>query len=103
MPEPDRIARCAEFVAKRTQPSHEPTPDELAHAETGELHHPGDIAGEDHGPDDHGETHGHDDHAHPEEALGPVDSARWGAFVVGIAAGLLVALCLVLTTSVIGS
>ena len=90
-------------MAKQTQTSHEPTPDELDHAATGELHHPGDIADEPHGPDDHGETHGHDDHAHQGDALGPVDTAAWGAFVVGIAAGLLVVLCLVLTTSVIGA
>jgi hypothetical protein len=90
-------------VARKTQADHEPTPDELDHAETGELHHPGDIAGEAHGADDHGETHGHDDHAHAEEVLGPVDAARWGAFLVGIGAGLLVALCLVLTIAVIGT
>jgi hypothetical protein len=92
-------------VAKQTQTqtSHEPTPDELEHAETGELHHPGDIAGEEHGTDDHGDAHGHDDHAHAGEALGPVDTAAWGAFLVGIGAGLLVALCLVLTISVIGA
>jgi len=90
-------------MAKQTQTSHESTPDELDHAATGELHHPGDIADEPHGPDDHGETHGHDDHAHAGEALGPVDTAAWGAFVIGIAAGLLVVLCLVLTTSVIGA
>ena len=90
-------------MAKKTQTSHEPTPDEQAHAPSGELHHPGDIAGEDHGPDDHGETHGHDDHAHAEEALGPVDTARWGAFLVGIAAGLLVVICLVMTIYVIGA
>jgi len=65
--------------------------------------HPGDAAGEAHGPDDHGMTHGQDDHAHPGEALGPVDTAMWGAFAVGIAAAMLVVLCLVLTLSVIGS
>ncbi|TMF41301.1 MAG: hypothetical protein E6I26_01150 [Chloroflexi bacterium] len=85
-----------------TPTSHEPTTAELSQADA-ESHHPGDIAGEAHGPDDHGTTHGHDDHAHPGEALGPVDTAMWGAFAVGIAAGLLVVLCLVLTLSVIGS
>ena len=73
------------------------------HAPTGEVHHPGDVAGEAHGADDHGDTHGHDDHAHAEEALGPVDVAAWGAFAVGIAAGLLVTLCLVLTIFVYGT
>lgn len=84
----------------KTQTSHEPTPDELAHG-TGEVHHPGDLAGEAQGPDDSGETHGHDDHAHGEEALGPVDTARWGAFLVGIGAGLIVGLCLVITTTLL--
>ncbi|HEY3163667.1 MAG TPA: hypothetical protein VGJ71_04870 [Candidatus Limnocylindrales bacterium] len=81
---------------------HEPSPDELAHATTGpELHHPGDLADEPHGADDHGETHGHDDHAHGAEALGPVDVMAWGALVVGVAAGLAVALCLVIATSLL--
>src|SRR6185295_13226252 len=63
----------------KTQTSHEPTPDELAHG-TGEVHHPGDLAGEAHGPD---------------------DTARWGAFLVGIGAGLIVGLCLVITTTLL--
>ena len=82
-----------------TQTSHEPTPDELEHAGTDRGHHPGDLAGEAHGPDDHGETHGHDDHAHGGDALGPIDTMAWAALVVGIAAGLVVALCLVITMS----
>jgi hypothetical protein len=83
----------------KTQTSHEPSPDELEHASAdGGLHHPGDLAGETHGPDDHGETDGHDDHAHAEETLGPVDVQAWGALILGIGAGLLVVLCLVITT-----
>ncbi len=82
-----------------TRTTHVPSPDELAHAAGGELHHPGDVAGETHGPDDHGETHGHDDHAHAGEALGPVDVAAWGAFAVGAVAALLIVLCLVLTVA----
>lgn len=62
-------------------------------------HQPGDIDAEPHGPDDHGETDGHDDHAHGSEALGPIDTTRWGAFVGGILLGLVVAVCLVVTTS----
>lgn len=80
-----------------TQTSHEPTADELEHAATDRGHHPGDIANEAHGPDDHGETHGHDDHAHGGEALGPVDVQAWGALAVGLAAGAVVWLCLVVT------
>ncbi|HET7029780.1 MAG TPA: hypothetical protein VFI34_04675 [Candidatus Limnocylindrales bacterium] len=86
-------------MSGKTQTSHEPTPDELEHAGTDRGHHPGDVAGEAHGPDDHGETHGHDDHAHGSEALGPVDVWAWGALAAGIGAGLLVALCLVITMS----
>jgi len=83
----------------KTNPSHEPSPDELAHGSDDQgLHHPGDIAEEAHGPDDHGETHGHDDHAHGgADALGPVDVRAWGALALGVGAGLLVALCLVIT------
>jgi len=85
-----------------TQSSHEPGPDELSHATPhGEPHHPGDIADESHGPDDHGETDGHDDHAHGSEALGPVDVQAWGAFGVGIALGLIVAVCVALSTGAI--
>jgi hypothetical protein len=82
-----------------TQTSHEPTPDEVAHADSDRGHHPGDIAGEAHGPDDHGETDGHDDHAHEADELGPIDLPRWGALVLGLAAGLLVALCLLITAN----
>jgi len=82
-----------------TQTSHEASPDEREHGSADHgLHHPGDLVDEAHGPDDHGETHGHDDHAHAAEALGPVDVLAWGALGLGLAAGLLVALCLVVTT-----
>ena len=90
-------------MSGKTETSHEPTAGELERAEGGGLQHPGDIAGEVHGPDDHGETHGHDDHAHGSETLGPVDVAAWGAFAIGIAAGLVVVLCLVITTTLLGS
>ena len=87
----------------KTETHQEPTPEELANAGDGERHHPGDIVGEPHGVDDHGETHGHDDHAHPSEQLGPVDSAAWAAFAVGIAAGLLVALVLAFSLALTGA
>jgi hypothetical protein len=88
----------------KTKTSHEPSPDELAHADADHgLHHPGDLAGEAHGPDDHGETDGHDDHAHEAEALGPVDVVAWGALALGVAAGLLVVLCLVITTRLLAA
>jgi hypothetical protein len=87
----------------KTTTSHEPSPDELAHPADHGLHHPGDLVDEAHGPDDHGETHGHDDHAHDGETLGPVDIQAWGALLIGVGAGLLIALCLVITTSIVGS
>ena len=84
--------------------SHTPSPDELAHADADHgLHHPGDLADEAHGTDDHGETHGHDDHAHRVEALGPVDVRAWGALAIGVGAGLLVVLCLVITTRLLAT
>jgi ABC-type nickel/cobalt efflux system permease component RcnA len=86
------------------QTSHEPSPDELEHASADRgLHHPGDLAAEAHGSDDHGEADGHDDHAHGEEALGPVDVQAWGALIVGVAAGLLIVLCLVITTRLLAA
>lgn len=48
---------------------------------------------------DHGDDHGHDDHAHAEEPLGPIDVAAWGAGVLGIALGLVVAVCFYVVTS----
>jgi hypothetical protein len=54
-----------------------------------DAHRPGDIADEPHGPDDH---------AHGSEALGPVDVQAWGALAVGIGLGLIVAICVALST-----
>ena len=62
------------------------------------LHHPGDVADEAHGPDDHGDTDGHDDHAHGGEVLGPIDVQAWGALALGVGAGLLVVLGLLIST-----
>jgi hypothetical protein len=56
-----------------------------------------------HAPDDHGEDHGHDDHAHTdEELLGPIDAIAWGAGVIGVVLGLVVALAFALLTGTIG-
>ena len=49
---------------------------------------------------DHGDEHGHDDHAHDEEPLGPIDIAAWGAGVLGIALGAVIAVCFMLATAV---
>jgi hypothetical protein len=56
--------------------------------------HPGDAENEAHGVGDHGDDGGHADHGHGSDALGPIDIERWGAFVVGIGLGLVVALCI---------
>lgn len=71
-----------------TQTSHEPTPRELGHA-SGDA----DVA---HGAADRGD-------GHAVEPLGPVDVRAWGALVLGIAAGLLVVLCLVITQSLVAA
>jgi hypothetical protein len=42
---------------------------------------------------------GHDEHGEHAAALGPVDWFAWGAGILGVAAGLVVAFCLYLTTS----
>jgi len=55
-----------------------------------------------HAPDDHGAGHGHDDHAHVEDdELGPYDLSAWGAGILGVILGLVVAACFVLATAVI--
>ena len=43
------------------------------------------------------------EHGHESEALGPIDWTAWGAGAVGVLLGLVVAGCLVLTTSVLPS
>jgi len=48
---------------------------------------------------DHGEEHGHDDHAHGSEELGPIDTMAWGALLLGIGLGLVVAFAMWLSTS----
>ncbi len=65
--------------------------------------HANDAMAGPHGADDHGEDHGHDDHAHGDgDTLGPIDSASWGAGLVGIAAGLVVALVLAMSAGWLG-
>ena len=63
---------------------------------TQEAQHPGDAAGEAHGAADHGDDGGHDDHGHADEALGPIDTAAWGAFILGSGLGLAVAFTIAL-------
>jgi hypothetical protein len=54
--------------------------------------HASDASAGPHGsPDDHGETHGHDDHARTAMGLGRIDVSAWGAALVGILLGLVVA------------
>lgn len=53
-----------------------------------------------HEPDDAGHGHGgHDEHGEHASSLGPVDWFAWGAGILGVGAGLAVAFCLYLTTS----
>ena len=59
---------------------------------------------EDHVPaheaDDAGHGHaGHDEHGEHAGQLGPIDLAAWGAGLLGIGAGLVVAVCLYVATS----
>lgn len=58
--------------------------------------HEADESGHAHGHEEHG---GHDEHADHGVPLGPVDWAAWGAGVLGAAAGLAVAVCLYVATS----
>ncbi len=59
--------------------------------------HPGAVSH--HSLDDHGDDHGHDDHGHPEDGLGPIDTAAWGAGILGVVIGFAIAFCFVLATS----
>jgi hypothetical protein len=53
-----------------------------------------------HEPDDAGHGHaGHDEHGDHADTLGPVNWAAWLAGAVGVGAGLVVAICLFVTTS----
>lgn len=80
-----------------TQTSHEPSPAELdAHASPAHASDPHAATG--HGGGDH-----EDEHGHGGETLGPIDVRAWGALLLGIAAGLLVVLCLVITTTLLAS
>ncbi|MBI3746121.1 MAG: hypothetical protein HY264_06280 [Chloroflexi bacterium] len=64
--------------------------------------HASDAVAGPHGAGDHGEGHGHDDHAHGAEVLGPLDPMAWGAGVLGILGGLVVALCLAVAAGWLG-
>lgn len=53
-----------------------------------------------HEPDDAGHAHGgHDDHEEHGTALGPIDWFAWGAGILGVGAGLVVAFCLYVSTA----
>ena len=92
-----------------TQTSHEPGPGELAAHADGDAaaaghgtagHSPAGHGTAGHGTADHGDE---SEHGHGGEALGPIDLAAWGALLLGIAAGLAVALCLYVTTVLLKS
>ncbi len=53
-----------------------------------------------HEPDDAGHGHaGHEEQGSHAAALGPIDWRAWGAGLLGIGAGLVVAICLFAATS----
>ena len=81
-----------------TQTSHEPDPGELEHVAA-----QSEDRADAHGSGHDGVAAGHDEHGHGGEALGPVDVRAWGALVLGIAAGLVVVLCLVITNSLVAN
>jgi hypothetical protein len=60
------------------------------------------MSADPHTTDDHGDDHGHDDHGHGEEPLGPIDVRAWGAAVLGLALGAVVAVCFAITTGSLG-
>jgi hypothetical protein len=64
--------------------------------------HPGASGADHHAPTDHGDAHGHDDHAHEEPVLGPIDTAAWGAGILGVGIAVAMAACFAAATSVIG-
>lgn len=67
----------------------------LAMSETTQDDHPAV-----HEPDDAGHGHGgHDEHGEHGAAQGPIDWLAWGAGLVGVGAGLAVAFCLYVSTS----
>ena len=44
-------------------------------------------------------TNGHDDHGHDVSALGPVDTAAWGAGILGVAIAVVMAICFAMATT----
>jgi hypothetical protein len=93
-----------------SHPSDTPADSEPPHAaDQGDGHDDDDLGPADHDLGDHGPAD-HDlgdhgpadrdpaDHGPAEGTLGSVDSAAWGAGILGVALGLVVALCFVLAT-----
>jgi len=70
---------------------------ESAEAGGTETHHEPHGAAMPHGAADDIADHGEEDHASP--ALGPIDVEAWLAAALGVALGLVVALCLVIAVS----
>jgi hypothetical protein len=53
-----------------------------------------------HDPAHPSSDHGHADHGNPPELLGPIDVPMWSVGLLGVALGLLVALCVAFATGV---
>ena len=81
-----RMAAMSDTIDDGHAPAHDGHPP---------AHEPDEV-GHSHGHEEHG---GHDEHAEHGEPLGPIDWAAWGAGVLGIGAGLVVAFCLYASTS----
>jgi hypothetical protein len=64
--------------------------------------HAGASGADHHVATDHGDAHGHDDHGHGEAALGPIDTAAWGAGILGVGIAVVMAICLAMATSGVG-
>jgi len=69
---------------------------ETTHADHPPGHEPDDAG---HGHAGHDERGDHDEHRDHAEKLGPIDWRAWGAGLLGVGAGVVVAACLFLSTS----
>ena len=82
--------------AERSASDHAPSStDERSHGPA-DQHHRAAAAVD---PVDHGTADDHDAHGHGDEALGPIDVQAWGALLVGVGLGLIVASCVAVSIS----
>ena len=60
-----------------------------------------DTAAAGHDPAHPNSDHGHSDHGHVGEELGPIDVVMWSVGLLGVALGLIVALCVAFAVGVL--